>query len=94
MGRDEGKTATHRRAGRFLKVTALFLYFLCSKSFVAFISLFFINKKVFSMEQKVFLCLLWCFSRFACMVFLQEDSRESNVDYFDSSFSELWFERW
>ena len=43
----------------FFKVTALFLYFLCSKSFGRlFISFFFINKKVFSMEQKVFLCLL------------------------------------
>jgi len=46
------------------------------------------------MEQKVFLCLLWRLSRFACMVFAREDSRESNVDYFDSSFSELWFEGW
>ena len=46
------------------------------------------------MEQKVFLCLLWRFSRFACMVFAREESRESTVDYFDSSFRELWFEGW
>ena len=43
------------------------------------------NKNVFCMEQKVFLCLLWRFSRFACMVFAREESRESTVDYFDSS---------
>ena len=94
MGRDEGKTAIHSRAGRFLKVTALFLYFLCSRSFGRLFLHLFINKKVFSMEQKVILCLLWRSSRFACMVFAREDSRESNVDYFDSFFSELWFEGW
>lgn len=44
------------------------------------------------MEQKVFLCLLWRFSRFACVVCAREDPLESNVGYFDSSFSELWFE--
>ena len=77
----------------FLKVMALFLYFLCSKSFERlFLYFFFINKKVFSMEQKVFLCLLWRFSRFACVVCAREDPLESNVGYFDSSFSELWFE--
>ena len=58
MGRDEGKTAIHSLAGRFLKVTVLFLYFLCSKSFGRLLIYFFINEKVFCMEQKVFLCLL------------------------------------
>ena len=69
MGRDEGKSAIHSRAGRFfLKVTALFLNFLCSKSFVAFISLF-LSIKTFSLWSKKYfyafcgvlvVSLAWC----------------------------------
>ena len=95
MGRDEGKTAIHSRAGRFFfKCNGTFLEFFVLKILCDVYFFIFINKNVFSMEQKVFLCLLWRFSRFACMVFAREDSRESTVDYFDSSFRELWFEGW
>ena len=90
------KKEIHSRAGRFfLKVTALFLNFLCSKSFVAFISLF-LSIKTFSLWSKKYFyafCGVLVVS-LACMVFAREDSQESTVDYFDSSFRELWFEGW
>ena len=99
MGRDKGIVATSRfrfiepcklpwsRAGTFHKGDDTFWVFLWSKSFVTFI-LIFLSKKGFSLcSKKYLLC------RFACMACALEDSRESrNVDYFDISYSELWFE--
>ena len=78
----------------FLKSNGTFLEFFVLKILCGVYFFIFINKNVFSMEQKVFLCLLWRFSRFACMVLARQDSRESTVDYFDSSFRELWFDGW
>ena len=97
MGRDKGIIATGRfrfiepcklpwsRAGTFHKGNGTCLVFLWSKSFVTFILIFLSKKKRFSLcSKKYLLC------RFACMACALEDSRESNVDYFDDSYSELW----
>ena len=101
MGRDKGIIATGRfrfiepcklpwsRAGTFRKGNGTFLVFLWSKSFVTMILIFLSKTKRFSLcSKKYLLC------RFACMACALEDSRESNVDYFDSSYSELSFEGW
>ena len=98
MGRDKGIIATCRfrfiepcklpwsRAGTFHKGNGTFLVFLWSKSFVTFIVIFFYQQK----NGFLYIVKSICYAVSPAMVCALEDSRESNVDYFDSSYSKLW----
>ena len=93
MGRDKGIIATGRfrfiepcklpwsRAGTIHKGNGTFLVFLWSKSFVTMILIFLSKKNGFLYVAK-------------SICYAVSPTWESNVDYFDSSYSELSFEGW